>query len=410
MTLRSRLILAFALILILAVVPIIMFTSKVAPFNPIFGTKGNIESSLENAVANAKTPEELVVAEKAIQEYRQSSALLEPLKLEFIKFSILLVCGLFLVSVFIASIYVKYITRPLQELTYISQKIAGGDISMTLNKVKDKEFNKLTTSFNFMLESLREAREKLKLTERHTAWQEMSRMLAHEIKNPLTALQLSNQRLREKYLTKSNDLPEVIDKTTKIMESEINNFVTLVGKFSEFARLPSPDKKPTNLNEIIKECVGLYENIPDVKFKENYDESIPEVIIDAGQIKQVVKNIIKNAIEARVENLAEAEIEDPDAAVEENFEISVTTKWNIPPRRGLLLDEVETIISNNGKAISEEDLKHLFHPYFTTKEGGSGLGLIISERILVAHNGKIEIENNQDKGARVSIKLPVNKA
>ncbi|MDD2889133.1 MAG: ATP-binding protein [bacterium] len=394
MTLRSRLILAFALILILAVVPIIMFTSKVAPFNPILGTKGNIESSLENSVANARTPEELCVAEKAIQEYRQSSALLEPLKLEFIKFSILLVCGLFFVSVFIASIYVKYITKPFQELTYVAQKIAGGDISMTLNKSKDKEFNKLTDSFNFMLESLREAREKLKLTERHAAWQEMSRMLAHEIKNPLTALQLSNQRLREKYLTKSDDLPEVIDKTTKIMESEINNFVTLVGKFSEFARLPSPDKKPTNLNEIIKECVGLYENIPDVKFKENYDESIPEIIIDAGQIKQVLKNIIKNAIEAKSE---------------ENFEIIVTTKWNIPPRRGLLPEEVEVVISNNGNAISEEDLKHLFHPYFTTKEGGSGLGLIISERILVAHNGTIEIENNQDKGARVLIKLPVNK-
>ncbi|MDD5530482.1 MAG: ATP-binding protein [bacterium] len=386
MTLRSRLILAFALILILAVVPIVMFTSKVAPFNPIFGTKGNIENSLENSVANARTPEELCVAEKAIQEYRQSSALLEPLKLEFIKFSILLVCGLFILSVFIVFIYVKYITRPLQELTYVSQKIASGDISMTLSKIKDKEFNKLITSFNFMLESLREAREKLKLTERHTAWQEMSRMLAHEIKNPLTALQLSNQRLREKYLTKSNDLPEVIDKTTKIMESEINNFVTLVGKFSEFARLPSPDKKTTNLNEIIKECVGLYENIPDVKFKENYDESIPEMIIDAGQIKQVLKNIIKNAIEAK----------------EEDFEIIVTTK--------LLSDETETIISNNGKAISEEDLKHLFHPYFTTKEGGSGLGLIISERILFAHNGKIEIENNKDKGTKVSIRLPVNKA
>jgi two-component system, NtrC family, nitrogen regulation sensor histidine kinase NtrY len=386
MTLRSRLILAFALILILAVVPLIMFTSRVAPFNPIFKTKGNIESSLENAVANAKNPEELLVAEKAIQEYRQSSALLEPLRLEFIKFSILLVCGLFLLSVFIVFIYVKYITKPLQELTYVSQKIADGDISMTINNSRDKEFNKLTTSFNFMLESLREAREKLKLTERHTAWQEMSRMLAHEIKNPLTALQLSNQRLREKYLAKSNDLPEVIDKTTKIMESEINNFVTLVGKFSEFARLPSPDKKPTNLNEIIKECIGLYENIPDVKFKENYAETIPEVIIDAGQIKQVVKNIIKNAIEAKAEN----------------FEIIVTTK--------VLSEEVEIVISNNGKAISEEDLKHLFHPYFTTKEGGSGLGLIISERILVAHNGKIEIENNKDKGTRVLIRLPVNKA
>ncbi|MBI4722595.1 MAG: HAMP domain-containing protein [Candidatus Stahlbacteria bacterium] len=380
----SQLIIAFGLILVLvAIVPLSIFTFRVAPFNLTILENKEFEQSLELSIANAKTPSELTLATNALQEYRQLDALRKPLRREFIGFGIILVTLLFLISIGIIIISVNQITKPLKSLVEATKQIADGNTSITLKPVKSGEFNMLITAFNSMVRSLNETQYKLRLAERHSAWQEMARMLAHEIKNPLTPIKLSIQRLREKYLKNSADLPEVIDKTIKIIEAETNNFINLVERFSEFAHLPPPKLSPKNINTIVKDCVAVYAVLPEVKFDEQYDNSIPDIMVDDSQIKQVIGNIIKNATEAK------------------NMEcvIQVITKTNE--------NEVEITIADNGKGIPNEDMNRVFHPYFTTKEKGTGLGLVITERIITEHNGKISVESKEGIGTKVSIKLPI---
>ncbi len=382
MTIRSRLTFSFGIILLLAVIPLTVFTLRVAPFNFRLVENKNFEHSLESAITHAENQEEKMIAMDALREYRQVAAVGKPIKEEFIKFSIILTCVLFFAAMTIISLSVEHITKPLKELTTATHKIASGDTSVHLKEGRSKEFNVLINAFNRMTYALSEARHKLKLAERHTAWREMARMLAHEIKNPLTPIQLSTQRLREKHLQKSQDLPEVIDKTTKIISQEVDNFVRLVDKFSEFAHFPSPSLELVSINSIVHDSVALYANLPDVKFEESYDD-IPSIMADPGQIKQALSNIIKNATESR----------------DGKCVIKVTTK--------ALPTEVEIFVADNGKGLSQEDLERLFHPYFTTKEQGSGLGLVITERIITEHSGEISVDSKEGSGTTVSIKLPL---
>ncbi len=383
MTIRSRLILAFGIILLLAVVPTTMFTLRVAPFNIRLVENKNFEHSLENAITNAKNQEEKIIAIDALREYRQIAAVGGPIKQEFIRFSIILTCILFFGAMIIIFLSVGRITKPLKELTIATHKIASGNTSIHLKEGNSREFNVLINAFNHMTRALHETQNKLRIAERHTAWREMARMLAHEIKNPLTPIQLSTQRLREKYLQKSQDLPDVIDKTTQVISQEVDNFIHLVDKFSEFAHFPPPSPELVSINSIVHDSVALYANLPDVKFEESYDESIPSIMADPRQIKQALSNIIKNATESK----------------DENRIIQVTTKARH--------QEMEILITDNGKGISQEDLGRLFHPYFTTKEQGSGLGLVITERIITEHSGKINVSSKKGSGTTVSIKLPI---
>ncbi len=387
MTIRNRLILAFVIIMFLTIIPTTVFILKVAPFNIQLVENKNFEQSLENAITNARNSKEKEIAINALREYRQIAAIGVPIQREFMRFSIMLIGILFLVALTIIFLSVGRITKPLKELTLATNKIALGDTSIHLKKGNSKEFNVLINAFNHMTHALSEARSKLRIAERHTAWREMSRMLAHEIKNPLTPIQLSTQRLREKYLQNSQDLPDVIDKTTQIISQEVDNFVRLVDKFSEFAHFPPPSPKSVSINSIVHESVTLYANLPNVNFEEKYDESIPNVMADPGQIKQVFSNIIKNAAESKNEDCL----------------IQVTTKMYSE------LSEVEILISDNGYGMSKKDLEQIFHPYFTTKKQGSGLGLVITERIVIEHNGKINIDSKEGKGTIVSIRLPIKK-
>jgi nitrogen fixation/metabolism regulation signal transduction histidine kinase len=383
MSLRNRLILAFSAILLLAVVPFTIFTFRIAPFNLRGLENEDFGRSLEIAVTNAKTQSELTSATNALREYRQLVVLKEPLRREFVRFSVILVCVLVLTSVGVIFLSVSRITRPLDQLVRATEQIAAGNTSVHLKTGGSGEFNILIDAFNSMAHRLDDARHRLKLAERHTAWREMARMLAHEIKNPLTPIQLSIQRLREKYLEKSADLPDVIDKTTMIVESETKGLVALVNKFSEFAHLPSPCPEPANINQIVKESAALYSNLPDVKLEEHYTESIPDCMIDAGQIKRAVGNILKNAIEAS----------------EEGNTVKINTR--------VAGNEVEITVTDSGKGMSRDKMERMFHPYFTTKEGGTGLGMVITERIITEHRGKISVKSEEGAGTSVSIKLPV---
>jgi two-component system nitrogen regulation sensor histidine kinase NtrY len=218
------------------------------------------------------------------------------------------------------------------------------------------------------------------------AWQEMARGLAHEIKNPLTPIQLSAQRLKKKYREKSEGFETVFEDCVDTIISQVEGLRGLVDEFSRFARLPDAQPKPHNLHSLIDEVVLLYQiSHKNIEVQRFYDERIEAVEVDEEQIKRVLINLLENAIEA-MEGLGRIQIRTVLFSDGRSFKLEV---------------------SDEGKGISPEDRDKLFLPYFSTKKRGTGLGLAIVNRIVGDHRGTLAIRGNYPQGTIFVITLPV---
>lgn len=225
--------------------------------------------------------------------------------------------------------------------------------------------------------------------QRMAAWREVARRIAHEIKNPLTPIQLSAQRLRRRYLGQFSAEDTVFDECTQMISRQVDELKNLVNEFSSFARMPATKPTQNNLNEIISECLVLYQEAhKEIDFKTFLDAEMPLASLDREQIKRVIINLFENAV----------------AAIEDKGEISIESMYN--PE----LKIISLTISDSGPGIPAEDKPRLFEPYFSTKKSGTGLGLAIVSRIIADHNGYIRIRDNLPHGARFIIELPVNPA
>ena len=221
--------------------------------------------------------------------------------------------------------------------------------------------------------------------QRMAAWREVARRIAHEIKNPLTPIQLSAQRLRKRYLEKLREDGTVFDECTQTIVNQVDELKGMVNEFSNFARMPASQPTPNHLNEIIQEALILFQTAhKDVRFKFDPHE-LPVLNIDREQMKRVMINLIKNSL----------------AAIEKEGEIRIETSFD--PK----LQMVRLEVSDNGSGISEEDKGRLFEPYFSTRKTGTGLGLTIVNAIIADHNGYIRVRDNQPKGTTFLIELPV---
>lgn len=227
-------------------------------------------------------------------------------------------------------------------------------------------------------------------TQRDAAWGEVARRLAHEIKNPLTPIQLAAERLRHKYLA---TLPaadaEILDRATHTIVQQVENLKEMVKAFSEYARPPRLQMGMINLNHLISEVLDLYRNDRSpVQFVLQLDDDLPEIEADAGRLRQVLLNLIKNALEA---------------GEGENDYVEITSQAASWPGG----QSVELSICDQGPGIPDEMLTHLFEPYVTSKPRGTGLGLAIVKKIIEEHSGMIWAENRATGGACVMIYLPV---
>ncbi|MDP7580429.1 MAG: ATP-binding protein [Nitrospinota bacterium] len=223
-------------------------------------------------------------------------------------------------------------------------------------------------------------------TQKIAAWREAARDFAHEIKNPLTPIQLNTQRIQKKFKEKSRDFNKVFKESTKIIVSEVNGMKELLNEFSQFARMPESRPKPYLLHDIIDETVNLYNGVKsNVEITKQFDPKIRLINIDYEQIKRVFVNIIDNAIDA----------------MNGGGRIEIGTYLDE------MHDTVKVKISDCGEGINTEDKVKLFIPYFTTKKRGTGLGLAIANRILKDHNGTIKAIPNKVKGTTFLIELPV---
>ncbi len=226
----------------------------------------------------------------------------------------------------------------------------------------------------------------LEKAQRMAAWREVARRIAHEIKNPLTPIQLSAQRLRRKYSHLIDDHESIFDECTRTIVQQVEQMKHLVNEFSKFARLPQVQLKPSNLPTIVEESIAIYRHTyPEISFTVNIQGEIPTLLLDPGQFKQVMVNLLDNAIHAVQGRSGEIEIR-------------------------LFYDPVFKIARldclDNGHGISPQDKLRMFDPHYSTKEQGAGLGLTIVASIVADHSGFIKVRDNEPQGTIISIELP----
>lgn len=252
---------------------------------------------------------------------------------------------------------------------------------VSLNVLRDDQDNYLGLVAVF--EDLTE----LERAQRMAAWREVARRIAHEVKNPLTPIQLSAQRLRRKYgerLAKEDGA--VFDECTRLIIDNVEELKVLVNEFSNFARMPASSPVPDNIEQIIQDAILLYKDAhKNITFEFIDNDDIPIFRLDKEQVKRVMINLLDNAV----------------AAISGRGNVSIRLLYD----KALRIVRIE--VADTGTGIPNEDRAHLFEPYFSTKKSGTGLGLAIASRIISDHNGSIRVEDNTPKGTKFIIELPV---
>ncbi len=313
----------------------------------------------------------------------------DQISLIFVLIYIVISLILILLSTFIGLKFAEKIVLPLSMVIKATNNISKGKYEDKIEKTNDYvELNRLAESFNKMSSDIIRQRKQILISEKHETWSDIARKIAHEIKNPLTPIQLSSERLEKKIKNTAVDNNEITDCIDTIRR-QVNEIGYLVDEFSNFARLPNPIFEKQDIYEIIINIINDYKNnYKTIDFEYNFERNNYEMLIDKSQISRVFQNLIINSIHSIQEaNISIGKI---------NVESSITNNY------------LNILILDNGVGLKYEK-NELIKPYFTTKKrrGGSGLGLAIVEKILFDHNADFFIENRNDgtEGAKVEIKF-----
>lgn len=288
------------------------------------------------------------------------------------------------------------VTRPVRRLSEGARQVAEGNWSARVDVRGSDELGRLSSAFNQMVEQLSEQRERLVQAERVAAWRELARRLAHELKNPLFPLQTTVENLRrakEQVNARGPEqFEEVFHESTGILLSEIENLKKIVGRFSDFARMPQPELAPVNLNDVVRDIVKLFEaqfsavGRPPITPELHLQEGLPTIQADATLLRRAIENLVLNAMDAM-----------PAGGVL----MLRTTEENA---------DVALEVSDTGGGLTPEECERLFTPYYTTKQHGTGLGLAIVQSIVSDHGGRISVESESGVGTSFHIYLPAKTA
>ena len=301
------------------------------------------------------------------------------IKISFAIIYIIIVSLLLFISISIAIRFSSRFFRSINNLIFASTSIGEGNLDIKVPEVKtDKDLEILNKNFNLMIEKLKNQQEKLIINERHEAWGSLARKLAHEIKNPLTPIQLTIDRLKSKY---SNQLSEK-DKSNfkenlKIINNQIKQIEKLVNEFSDFARMPKPIFQKNDLVELIIENIKLLQEL-DTSIEIKFENNLPIINLesDKEQLSRVFLNLIKNSIES----------------IQQKAQNDNNTNKKIDIELNDHDDHINLTIIDTGIGFEnlKSNIKDILNPYFTTKKNGTGLGLSIVNKIINDHNGNIE--------------------
>ena len=329
-------------------------------------------------------------SEEAINFYYTVEDQSTGIKFSFALIYIILVTLLLFLSITIAIRFSSRFFVSINNLITASEQIGKGDLNTKVPDIKtDVEMEKLIDNFNSMIAKLKNQQEKLLNSERMEAWETIARKLAHEIKNPLTPIQLTIDNLRSKYLIDiKNENKEKFEINLKTINNQIHQIENLVNEFSDFARMPKPIYKENSLKEVITINLELLKKMDkNINFSFNSKNSF-KFKFDYNQISRVCFNLIKNSIESLKEKSKKT------TNFDKNIDIEITEH----------IDYISLTIIDTGIGFKNIKTSELTKPYFTTKDYGSGLGLSIVSKIINDHNGVISFTNLND-GAKVEIKF-----
>jgi signal transduction histidine kinase len=289
-----------------------------------------------------------------------------------------------LVSLWISS----RITRPVEELAEGAREVASGRWDTQIDVRGRDEIGQLATAFNDMTRTLALQRDKLVQTERVAAWRELARRLAHELRNPLFPLQLTVENLQRARELPPQQFLEVFHESTATLKAELANLNTIVGRFSDFSKMPAPEFTPVNVNETLRDAVRLFEpqftavGKPPVTLEMFLAETLPDVDADPDLLHRAFQNLVLNALDAM-----------PGGG---------TLTLHTSEHGAYIRVEV----ADTGNGLTPEECSRLFTPYYTTKQMGTGLGLAIVQSVISDHHGTISVNSEENRGTAFQIDLP----
>ena len=328
--------------------------------------------------------------EQAVSFYYSVENSQTGIKVTFAIIYIIVVTLLLFLSTSIAITFASRLTKPIVNLIGASDSISKGALDVKVPELEtDEEFKDLNKNFNSMIQRLKEQQDKLLLNERYEAWESVARKLAHEIKNPLTPIQLSIDSLREKYKNKLSNQGQEFEKYLQTINRQIKDIEKLVNEFSNFARMPRPILKKLNIIDLIKKSLDFIKITSKNSIKFNFENKNLYINGDEDQLNRVFINLIKNSEES----------------FEDMNKKNLNFKGNIIIEINENNDYIICRLTDNGPGIT--DAKKAMTPYFTTKKTGTGLGLPIVTKIINEHSGNFIIQKQKKgKGTQIFISLP----
>ncbi|OQX70534.1 MAG: hypothetical protein B6D62_04655 [Candidatus Cloacimonas sp. 4484_275] len=323
-----------------------------------------------------KTKTDSLIAADLTSKFRQSLATTELLQKEAKTYSAAIIFSLMVVSIIIFIVIFYQITKPLKELQQATSKIKEGEFSVNLPETGIKEIKELKQSFNSMSRELANIQTKLLEAEKENIWKQFSRILAHEIKNPLTPIQLSIQRLEDKFGTKKFD--DIFPEAVQIINQEIRHLYNLAQNFSNFAKNTKPEFSVFNPFAEIRSIAKSYSHKYDIKIT-----GLKKCLIefDKTHFYQVITNLLQNAIDA--------------SPPEKPITINLKEKNN----------KIIIAIIDFGSGIASEDLKRIFEPYFSKKKKGIGLGLALVKKLTEINNAEINVRSEIGVGTTFELMM-----
>jgi two-component system nitrogen regulation sensor histidine kinase NtrY len=282
----------------------------------------------------------------------------------------------------------RRITRPVEELADGARDVASGHWNAHIDVHGDDEIGQLAGAFNDMTRTLAAQKEKLVQTERVAAWRELARRLAHELRNPLFPLQITVENLQRARQLGPEEFQEVFGEATATLKAELANLNSIVGRFSDFSKMPAPELTRVNVNESLRNAVRLFEaqfnavGKPSISTEYFLNEPLPEIDADPDLLHRAFQNLVLNALDAM-----------PSGGT-----LTLRTTGGE--------DTVRIEVADTGKGLTPEECSRLFTPYYTSKVQGTGLGLAIVQSVVSDHQGTISVSSEEGRGATFRIELP----
>jgi len=287
------------------------------------------------------------------------------------------------------------IADPVNRLTRATRRIARGELDVRIAATSPDELRRLVEAFNSMAADLRRQRDQLERTHRLEAWAEMARQVAHEIKNPLTPIQLSAEHLQRVHADRGRPLSPVLDECVASILTQVRLLRQISAEFSSFASSPTARPAPTSLADLVEEVIGPYRSglSGRIAITTDVPPSLPTVFVDRTLVGRALVNVVENALHAM-----------PGAG-----ELTIRGTMPTAGTEGAP-HAVELTVTDTGVGMDEDALGRLFEPYFSTKATGTGLGLAIAKRNLTLNGGTVRVESRKGQGTTVFVRLPVDDA